>query len=72
MKKYTPKKVAKPRNYVACNPLLKKGGAHTKAKSGARFKSKQKMLKEARERSSSRDYLRLFHFLDASLQFVPL
>lgn len=45
----------KPRNRVARNPLLRKGGAHVQAKSGERFNQKQKMLKAAREWKGSRD-----------------
>ncbi len=47
----------KPRNHVALNPLLRKGGAHVRAKSGERFANRQKMLKAAREWKSSRDFL---------------
>lgn len=47
----------KPRNHVALNPLLRKGGAHVRAKSGERFADRQKMLKAAREWKSSRDFL---------------
>ncbi|MBB3060424.1 hypothetical protein FHS09_001239 [Microbulbifer rhizosphaerae] len=46
----------KPRNHVALNPLLRKGGAHVRAKSGERFANRQKMLKAAREWKSSRDF----------------
>jgi len=65
MKKFTFKKNDKPRNYVACNPLLKKGGAHVKAKSGVRFKGKQKMLREVRERNSSCDTMISIHIFPA-------
>jgi len=47
----------KPRNRIALNPLLRKGGAHVRAKSGERFANKQKMLKAAREWKRSRDFL---------------
>lgn len=46
----------KPRNRIALNPLLRKGGAHVRAKSGERFANKQKMLKAAREWKGSRDF----------------
>ncbi|MFA0810097.1 hypothetical protein [Microbulbifer epialgicus] len=69
MKKETPKGSSKPRNYVARNPLLRKGGAHVAAKSGVRFKSKQKMLKEARGQGSSRDNFLAADFLRI---FLPL
>lgn len=42
------------RNYVARNPLLRKGGAHVRAKSGDRFSGKQQTMKAAREWQSSR------------------
>ncbi|WP_295801389.1 hypothetical protein [uncultured Microbulbifer sp.] len=42
------------RNYVARNPLLRKGGAHIRAKSGERFSDKQQTRKAAREWQSSR------------------
>jgi len=37
----------KPRNPVARSPLLRKGGAHKKSKSGRRMKSKEELRKEA-------------------------
>ena len=43
-----------PGNPVAQNPLLRKGGAHTRAKSADRFDSKQQTRKAAREWDSSR------------------
>ncbi|WP_444927387.1 hypothetical protein ACJJI4_05915 [Microbulbifer sp. TRSA002] len=43
------KKKEKIRSYVARNPLMRKGGAHVKAKSSGRFASKQKLRKEVRE-----------------------
>ncbi len=47
--------VLKPsRNRVACNPLLRKGGPHVKAKSGERFSGKQQTRKAAREWQGSR------------------
>ncbi|MFC4877282.1 hypothetical protein [Microbulbifer halophilus] len=52
-------KKSKPRNHVAMNPLLRKGGAHVRARSGKRFADKQQMLKAAREWKSSRDSLSL-------------
>ncbi|WP_226647494.1 hypothetical protein [Microbulbifer variabilis] len=55
MKKIPPKTTGKIRNYVARNPLMGKGGAHVKAKSGERFVDKQKMKREAREWKDSRD-----------------
>ncbi|GAB2883707.1 hypothetical protein ACCI51_15450 [Microbulbifer echini] len=55
MKKIPPETGGKLRSYVARNPLLGKGGAHVKAKSGVRFAGKQKMLKEVRECRRSRD-----------------
>lgn len=42
------------RNRVACNPLLRKGGAHVRMKSGERFDNKQQTRKAAREWQSSR------------------
>lgn len=48
-------KKSKPRNHVAMNPLLRKGGAHVRARSGRRFADKQQMLKAAREWKGSRD-----------------
>ncbi|WP_346836672.1 hypothetical protein [Microbulbifer sp. SAOS-129_SWC] len=45
----------KPRNRVAQNPLLRKGGAHQRARSGERFASKQQARKAAREWKGSRD-----------------
>lgn len=50
-----PKKINKPRNRIALNPLLRKGGAHVRVKSGERFSNKQKVLKAAREWGDSRD-----------------
>ena len=50
-----PKKMNTPRNRIALNPLLRKGRAHVRAKSGERFSNKQKVLKAAREWRSSRD-----------------
>lgn len=52
----------KPRNRIALNPLLRKGGAHVRAKSGERFANKQKMLKAAREWKGSRDFLRFLQW----------
>ena len=43
-----------PGNPVAQNPLLRKGGAHVRAKSADRFDSKQQTRKAAREWGSSR------------------
>ncbi|MBB5210188.1 hypothetical protein HNQ53_000376 [Microbulbifer hydrolyticus] len=43
-----------PGNPVAQNPLLRKGGAHIRAKSADRFDSKQQTRKAAREWDSSR------------------
>ena len=37
----------KPRNPVARSPLLSKGGAHKKSKSGQRMRSKDELRKEA-------------------------
>ena len=45
----------RPRNPVALNPILRKGGVHERAKSGERFSNRQKMLKAAREWGHSRD-----------------
>lgn len=47
-------KSSKPRNRVALNPLLRKGGAHVRAKSGERFINKQKVSKAVREWEGSR------------------
>ncbi|SDZ85331.1 hypothetical protein SAMN05216562_0777 [Microbulbifer marinus] len=52
----------KPRNRIALNPLLRKGGVHVRAKSGERFATKQKMLKAAREWKGSRDFLRFLQW----------
>lgn len=49
-----PSKPNKPRNYVVRNPLLRKGGAHVRAKSGERFANKRKTMKAAREWEGSR------------------
>ena len=43
-----------PGNPVAQNPLLRKGGAHVRAKSADRFDGKQQTRKAAREWDSSR------------------
>ncbi|MCK7597069.1 hypothetical protein M0G74_07250 [Microbulbifer sp. CAU 1566] len=43
-----------PGNPVAQNPLLRKGGAHVRAKSADRFDSKQQTRKAAREWDNSR------------------
>lgn len=72
MKKFTSNKSDKPRNYVVRNPLLKKGGAHVKAKSGVRFKGKQKMLREVRERNSSCDTLTSTRIFRAFQDFFSL
>lgn len=45
----------KPRNHIALNPLLRKGGAHVRSKSGERFVGKRKTMKAAREWQGSRD-----------------
>ena len=42
------------RNPVACSPLMRKGGAHERARSGKRFTSKQETRKAAREWQGSR------------------
>ncbi|WP_444904405.1 hypothetical protein ACJJIU_05415 [Microbulbifer sp. CnH-101-E] len=55
MKKNPPKGSGRVRNYIARNPLMGKGGAHVKAKSGKRFLNKQKIRKEVREWRGSRD-----------------
>ncbi|WP_043315937.1 hypothetical protein [Microbulbifer sp. HZ11] len=55
--KSTPKSMKvmrSPRNRVAQNPLLGKGGPHVRAKSAERFSQKQKARKEAREWQGSR------------------
>ena len=43
-----------PGNPIAQNPLLRKGGAHLRAKSADRFDSKKQTRKAAREWDSSR------------------
>lgn len=48
------KEVRAPGNPVAQNPLLRKGGAHVRAKSAERFNSKQQTRKAAREWEGSR------------------
>ncbi|WP_444919375.1 hypothetical protein ACJJID_10050 [Microbulbifer sp. CnH-101-G] len=70
MKKIPPKTTRKIRNYVARNPLMGKGGAHVKAKSGERFAGKQKMRREAREWKGSRDISPLVAV--ASCMFPPI
>ena len=39
----------KPRNPIARSPLLRKGGAHRKSKSGERMKSRDELRREADE-----------------------
>lgn len=51
----------KPRNHVARNPLLRKGGPHVRAKSGERFASKRKVSKAVREWQGSRSSRRQPH-----------
>ena len=36
----------KPRNLVACSPLMKKGGAHQKSQSALRSQKRQQMLSQ--------------------------
>jgi len=48
------KEMRTPGNPVAQNPLLRKGGAHIRARSADRFDSKQQTRKAAREWDSSR------------------
>ncbi|WP_428820984.1 hypothetical protein [Microbulbifer sp. MCCC 1A16149] len=52
--KISAKEQRAPGNPVAQNPLLRKGGAHVRAKSADRFDSKQQTRKAAREWDSSR------------------
>ena len=60
----------KPRNHVALNPLLRKGGAHIRAKSGERFADKQKVLKAAREWKNSRAFACMGHTIYAPPNFT--
>ena len=45
----------KPRNPIARSPLLRKGGAHKKSKSGERMKSRDELRKEVDESASETD-----------------
>lgn len=60
----------KPRNHVALNPLLRKGGAHVRAKSGERFADKQKVLKATREWKNSRDFSCIGYIIYAPPNFT--
>lgn len=51
---------AKPRNRLALNPLLKKGGAHQKSKSAQRQADKRQLKKSLHENAGSSAFGHLF------------
>lgn len=42
-------KTSKPRNFHACHPIMRKGGAHEKSKSGKRSAAKRETRRKASE-----------------------
>lgn len=41
-----PKKSVKPRNLIACSPIMKKGGAHQKNQSAFRSQNRQQLISQ--------------------------
>lgn len=60
-----------PGNPVAQNPLLRKGGAHVRAKSAERFDGKQQTRKAAREWERSRGAVYISYCLLGFLNIFP-